>query len=92
MRGNLSEQNYGAVLHNPEISRKVLEAREASKRQNWRSDTDDEGQKKRWIDHFQELLKRLAPANPMDISPATSNLPTKCCAPTKKEISSAIKQ
>ena len=53
---------------------------------------DDEGQKKRWIEHFQELLNRPAPVNPPEILPATSDLPIKCCTPTKEEISSAIKQ
>uniref|UniRef100_A0AAV2JEM2 Ig-like domain-containing protein n=1 Tax=Knipowitschia caucasica TaxID=637954 RepID=A0AAV2JEM2_KNICA len=53
---------------------------------------DDEGQKKRWIEHFQELLNRPAPENPPEILPATSDLPIKCYAPTKEEIHSAIKQ
>uniref|UniRef100_A0AAV2J1Z3 Reverse transcriptase domain-containing protein n=1 Tax=Knipowitschia caucasica TaxID=637954 RepID=A0AAV2J1Z3_KNICA len=53
---------------------------------------DDEGQKKRWIEHFQELLNRPAPENPPEILPATSDLPIKCYAHTKEEIHSAIKQ
>uniref|UniRef100_A0AAV2JSU2 Reverse transcriptase domain-containing protein n=1 Tax=Knipowitschia caucasica TaxID=637954 RepID=A0AAV2JSU2_KNICA len=53
---------------------------------------DDEGQKKRWIEHFQELLNRPAPENPPEILPATSDLPITCYAPTKEEIHSAIKQ
>jgi hypothetical protein len=53
---------------------------------------DYEGQKKRWIEHFQELLNRPAPVNAPEILPATSDLPIKCCTPTEEEISSAIKQ
>ncbi|XP_052280960.1 uncharacterized protein LOC127878474 [Dreissena polymorpha] len=54
--------------------------------------TEDEGKRKRWIEHFQELLNRPAPANAPGIPPAISDLSIKCCTPKKKEISSAIKR
>ena len=54
--------------------------------------SDLEGQKKRWVEHFEELLNRSAPPDPPDIQPADSDLPIDCSAPTKEEILNAIKQ
>ena len=54
--------------------------------------SDEEGQKKRWMEHFEELLNRSAPQDPPDISPASDDLPVDCDPPTKKEIYQAIKQ
>ena len=53
---------------------------------------DEEGQKKRWTEHFEELLNRPAPQDPSDIPPANNDLPINCDPPTKKEIYLAIKQ
>ena len=54
--------------------------------------SDLEGQKKRWVEHFEELLNRPAPPDPPDIQPADTDLPIDCSAPTKEEIQNAIKQ
>nr|KAG5702939.1 hypothetical protein BaRGS_034712 [Batillaria attramentaria] len=53
---------------------------------------DEEGQRKRWIEHFEELLNRPVPQNPPDIPPANDDMPIDCDAPTKEEIRKAIKQ
>nr|KAG5708387.1 hypothetical protein BaRGS_034418 [Batillaria attramentaria] len=53
---------------------------------------DEEGQRKRWIEHFEELLNRPVPQNPPDIPPANDDMPIDCEAPTKEEIRKAIKQ
>nr|KAG5692145.1 hypothetical protein BaRGS_020693 [Batillaria attramentaria] len=53
---------------------------------------DEEGQRKRWIEHFEELLNRPVPQNPPDIPPAQDDMPIDCDAPTKEEIRKAIKQ
>ncbi|KAK7107318.1 hypothetical protein V1264_015265 [Littorina saxatilis] len=74
------------------ISGKFAKPERPVKDRNGRAIPDEEGQKNRWVEHFQELLNRPAPANPPDIPPAASDLPIECCAPTKEEISSAIKQ
>ncbi|KAH3693265.1 hypothetical protein DPMN_192669 [Dreissena polymorpha] len=43
------------------------------------------GRRSKWrIKHLQELLNRPAPTNPPEIPPATSDLPIKCCTPTKE--------
>jgi len=54
--------------------------------------SDYEGQKKRWVKHFEELLNRPAPPDPPDIQLASSDLPIDCSTPTKKEIQNPIKQ
>ena len=54
-----------------------------------RSISDLEGQKRRWVEHFEELLNRLAPQTHQ---PADSDLPIDFSAPTKEEIGNAIKQ
>ena len=53
---------------------------------------DEEGQKKRWMEHFEELLNRPALQDPPDIPPANDDLPTDCDPPTKTEIYQAIKR
>ena len=53
---------------------------------------DDEGQKRRWVEYFEELLNRPAPPDPPDIQPADIDLPIDCNAPTKEEIRQAIKK
>lgn len=52
---------------------------------------DEEGQRKRWVEHFEELLNRPEPQNPPDIQPADSSLLINCSTPTKK-VCQAIKQ
>ena len=54
--------------------------------------SDLEGQKKRWVEHFEELLNRPAPPDPPDVQPADSDLTIDCNPPTKEEIQNAIKQ
>ena len=39
---------------------------------------DEEGQKKRWVEHFEELLNRPAPQDQQDIPPASDDLPIDC--------------
>lgn len=53
------------------------------------STTDD--QRRRWAEHFSELLNRPAPDEPADIPPAETILPINCDQPTKEEIQKAIK-
>ncbi|KAK7095834.1 hypothetical protein V1264_005198 [Littorina saxatilis] len=57
-----------------------------------KSISDEAGQRKRWMEHFEELLNRPAPRDPPDIPPANGDLFINCNAPTKEEISQAIKQ
>ena len=49
-------------------------------------------QMNRWVEHFEELLNRPAPHNPLDIEPAVTNLPINCEKPTRDEIRKAITQ
>ena len=53
---------------------------------------DGEGQKRRWMEHFEDLLNRPEPPEPPDIQPATEDLPINCGLPTKDEIRKAIIQ
>ena len=53
---------------------------------------DEEGQKERWREYFEELLNRPAPQNPPDIPPAEEDLPIDCGVPTTDEIRRATKQ
>lgn len=53
---------------------------------------DVEGQKHRWVEHFEELLNAPPPQKPVDIQPAENDLPTVCDVPSKEEIHKAIKQ
>ena len=52
----------------------------------------EEGQKKRWMEHFEELLNRPAPQDPPHIQQADRDLPIDLRAPTREEILSAIKK
>ena len=62
--------------------------------------SDLKGQKRRWVEHFDELLNRPArhhpppppPPDPPDIQPAESDLPIDCSATTNEENQNAIKQ
>ena len=53
---------------------------------------DGEGQKRRWMEHFEDLLNRPEPLEPPDIQPAKEDLPIDCDPPTKDEIRKAIIQ
>lgn len=74
------------------LSGKFAKPERPVKNRNGKVIADEEGQKRRWIEHFQELFNRPAPVNPPEIPPAESDLPIRCGAPTKEEICSAIKQ
>lgn len=50
-----------------------------------------EQQKRRWAEHFEELLDRPSPSNPVNIQPANCDLPIVCDAPSKEEMYKAIK-
>ena len=54
--------------------------------------SDLEGQKRRWLEHFEKLLNRPVPPDPPNIQPADRDLPIACSASTKEEIQNAIKQ
>ena len=53
---------------------------------------NEEQQRCRWKEHFEELLNRPEPRNPPDIQPADTDLLIDCNIPTKDEIRKAIKQ
>ncbi|CAB3986926.1 Hypothetical predicted protein [Paramuricea clavata] len=52
----------------------------------------EDGERRRWVEHFEELLNRPAPQNPPDIPPADRTLPVDCNKQTKEEIRNAIRQ
>ena len=52
----------------------------------------EEGQKKRWMEHFEELLNRPAPQDPPHIQQADRDLPIDLSAPRREEIRKAIKK
>ncbi|VDP72799.1 unnamed protein product, partial [Schistosoma curassoni] len=54
--------------------------------------TNMEEQQNRWVEHFKELLNRLAPLNPPNIEAAPTDLPINVGPPTIEEISMAIRQ
>ena len=74
------------------LSGKYSKPERPVKDKDGQSISDLEGQKERWLEHFEELLNRPAPPDPPDILPADSDLPIDCSAPTKEEIQNAIKQ
>ena len=74
------------VDHHQEAVWTVWETRETSRRQRRKPIPDEEGQIKRWIEHFEELLNRPAPHDPPDIPPANDVLPINCNPLTEKEI------
>ena len=51
-----------------------------------------EWQRKRWAEYFGKLLNRPAPDDPVDIQPASHNLPIVCTVPMEEEIWKAIIQ
>ena len=53
--------------------------------------TTTEGQRRRWAEHFRELLNQPVPEEPPDIPPAETALPINCDKPSKTEIRKAIK-
>lgn len=53
---------------------------------------DVEGQEHRRVEHFEELLNRPPPQNPVDIQPAENDQPIVCDVPSKEDIHKAIKQ
>ena len=56
------------------------------------SGSELEGRKRKWLEHFEELLNGPAPPDSSDIPPADSDLPIDCSATTKEEIQTAVKQ
>ena len=50
-----------------------------------------EAQRKRWVEHFEELLNRPPPTDPPDIIPARKDIPINCEPPTREEVESAVK-
>ncbi|VDP20283.1 unnamed protein product [Schistosoma margrebowiei] len=54
--------------------------------------TEIQQQRNRWIEHFEELLNRPAPMNPLHIEAAHTDLPIDINPPTKEEIRMAIRQ
>ena len=66
------------------LSGKFAKPERPVKDRNGDAIADEEGQKKRWIEHFKELLNRPAPANPPDILPAENDLPIRCSHPRRR--------
>ncbi|VDP71635.1 unnamed protein product [Schistosoma curassoni] len=54
--------------------------------------TSIEEQRNMWVEHFEELLSRPAPLNPLNIEVAPTDLPIDVGPPTIEEISMAIRQ
>ena len=52
----------------------------------------EEQQRKRWVEHFEELLNRPPPQNPPDILPAAQDVDIECGTLTRDEIRMAIRQ
>ena len=74
------------------LSRKAGNSERPIKDKQGRVLQSEEEQKKRWKDHFEELLNRPAPVETPDIEPAEEDLPIKCDVPNKEEIKKAIGQ
>ena len=53
--------------------------------------TTDEGQRRRWSEHFREILNRPPPTERANIPAAEEALPIKTTMPTKEEIKAALK-
>ena len=47
---------------------------------------EKEDQKKRWVEHFEELLNRPPPTDPPDIILARKDVPIYCNPPTRKKL------
>ena len=52
--------------------------------------TGEENQRKRWVEHIEEILNRPVPSNPAIITPAENDLEINCNPPNKEEIRQAI--
>ena len=50
----------------------------------------EENQRKRWVEHFEEILNRPVPSNPAIITPAENDLEINCNPPSKEEIRQSI--
>ena len=53
---------------------------------------DGDGQKRMWMEHFEDLLNRPEPPEPPDTPRATEDLPIDCVSPTNDDIREAIIQ
>ena len=77
-QGNLRE------LCIKKLSRKFGKPERLVKDKGGKPIPDEEGQKKRWMEHFDELLNRPAPQDPPDIPPANDDLPVMIHPPRRK--------
>lgn len=75
-----------------QLSKKFSKLERPVKDKDGRAISEEEGQRNRWMEHFQKLLNRPAPQDPPDIQPADSNLPVDYGKPMKEELQKAIKQ
>ena len=73
------------------LSGKSFNPSKPVKDKNGRTMTSDEGQRKRWMEHFEEILNRPPPQTVPDIPPAEEPLCINTNPPTKAEIIKAIK-
>ena len=82
------------------ISRRYIKQERPVKDKDGKPILDGEGQKRRWMEHFEDLLNRAEPPEPPDIQPATEDIPIDYAPPppppppppTKDEIRKAIIQ
>ena len=74
------------------LSGKYKKSERPVKDKNGESIMEEEMQKRRWKEYFEELLNRPAPQDPPDIPAATIDLPIDIEAPTKEEIRKALMQ
>ena len=61
------------------------------KGKNGESIPEKEQQRKRWVEHFEELLNRPTPTDPPDIPERDTDLPISCDPPSREEIRKAIR-
>lgn len=74
------------------LSGKFTKPERPVKDKNGNNIPNEEQQKIRWKEYFNELLNRPEPINPPDLQEADSDLLIECHPPTKGEIRIAIKQ
>ena len=74
------------------LARKFGSPERTVKDKTGRQIVGEEQQRKRWVQHFKELLNRPAPQNPPDISPAVEDLDIESGTLTRDEIRTAIRQ
>ena len=86
--GNMRDL-YGTIK---KLSGKFSKPERPVKDKEGRTIPDKEGQRNRWVEHFEELLNRPGPKEPPDIQPADRDLLIDCGVPTKEEICKAIKR